>query len=439
MIAPNAAFRRCGLDFRRWPRDDVPVYGEVVSLSRWSWAALARSATASDDLPLPDLTRSRAGRERAVDALVVFLAVGVGALFLSPELHDNPEPLSATMIAVDVSAGLLACASLWWRRRWPLEVALACLLLGVFSSSATPAGLLALSSLAVHRPVRPAVLVTLLWIPSVLAFAAYSPRTGPVTVLLFVMPLALAATGWGMFIRARRQLLLSLRERALRAEADQELHQEQARVAERTRIAREMHDVLAHRISLLALHAGGLEVHPDLPPAQVQETAALLRATARQALEELRSVIGVLRENEGQEPLPAVPQPTLRDIDRLVEETRGAGTDIDYEMGVEGVDDAPAGLGRDAYRIVQEALTNVGKHARGIAVRVRVTGAPGDGLYVSVRNRQPVPAYTSPALPGAGAGLLGLQERVALAGGTLVIGPDGSGDFVVEAALTWRP
>jgi hypothetical protein len=344
------------------------VYGGVVPWSRWSWAAPARPAAASDDLPLPDLTlpdlllpdlplpdltRSHAGRERAVDALAFLLAVGLGALFLSPELHDNPYPLSATQVAVDVSAGALACFSLWWRRRWPVGVALACLLLGTVSTSATPAGLLSLSSLGVHRPARPTVVVTLLWVPSVLAFAAYSPTTGPISVVLFVMPLALAASGWGMFIRARRQLLLSLRERALRAEADRELHEEQARVAERTRIAREMHDVLAHRISLMALHAGGLEVRPDLPPDQIQETAALLRATARQALEELRSVIGVLRENAGHEPAPAVPQPTLRDISRLVEETRDAGTDIDFEMHVERIDDVPAPLGRDAYRIVQ--------------------------------------------------------------------------------------
>jgi signal transduction histidine kinase len=405
-----------------------------VSRSRWSWAALA----SSDDLAPPDLTRSHAGRERTVDALGLLLAVGLGALFLSPELHDNPDPLSATQVAVDVCAGVAACASLWWRRRWPVGVALACLVLGTVSSSATPAGLLALSSLAVHRPARPTVLVTLLWFPSVLAFAAYSPTTDPVTVVLFVMPLAFAASGWGMFIRARRQLLLSLRERALRAEADQQLHEERARVAERTRIAREMHDVLAHRISLLALHAGGLEVRPDLPPDQVRETAALLRTTARQALEELRTVIGVLREDAGSEPAPAAPQPTLRDIRRLVEETRAAGADIDLDMRVEGLDDVPAPLGRDAYRIVQEALTNVAKHARGAAARVRVTGAPDDGLQISVRNRQPVPASTTPTLPGSGSGLLGLQERVALAGGTLMLGPDGSGDFVVEAELTWH-
>jgi signal transduction histidine kinase len=418
---------------------DARVYGGLVSQSRWSWAALAGQAAAPDDLNPPDLTGSHAGRERAVDALVCLVAVGIGALFLSPELHDNPDPLSTTQVAVDASAGVLACASLWWRRRWPVGVALACLVLGAVSSSATPAGLLALSSLAVHRPSRSTVVITLLWIPSVLAFAVYSPTTGPVSVLAFVMPLALAASGWGMFIRARRQLLLSLRERALRAEADQELHQEQARVAERTRIAREMHDVLAHRISLLALHAGGLELRPDLPPDQVQETAALLRATARQALEELRSVIGVLREDGEPHRSSAAPQPTLRDIDRLVEETRVAGTGIDFDMHVEHVDDVPTTLGRDAYRIVQEALTNVSKHAPGSGARVRVTGAPDDGLHITVRNRQPIAAHTAPTLPGAGAGLLGLQERVELAGGTLVVGPNGSGDFVVEAVLTWRP
>ena len=414
-------------------------YGGGVSWSRWSWAASVTPTAASNDLAMPDLTRRHAGRERAVDALAFVLAISLGALFLSPELHDNPDPWSTAQIAVDVAGGVLACASLWWRRRWPVAVALVCLLLGTVSSSATPAGLLALSSLAVHRPARPTMVISLLWIPSLLAYAAYSPTTGPVSVVLFVMPLVLAASGWGMFIRARRQLLLSLRERALRAEADQELHEEHARVAERTRIAREMHDVLAHRISLIALHAGGLELRPDLPPAQVQETAGLLRSTAGQALEELRSVIGVLREDAGHEPAAVAPQPTLKDIRQLVEETRGAGTDIDFELRVEQADDVPSPLGRDAYRIVQEALTNIGKHARGTAARVLITGAPGNGLQISVRNHQPTPAYSTSTLPGAGAGLLGLRERVALAGGTLNLGPDGSGDFVVEANLTWRP
>jgi signal transduction histidine kinase len=289
----------------------------------------------------------------------------------------------------------------------------------------------------VHRPTRPTLLVTALWLPSVLAYAVYSPTTGPVSVVLVVTPLALAATAWGMFVRARRQLLVTLRDRAARAERDQRQHEDLARMAERTRIAREMHDVLAHRISLLALHAGALEVRPDLPPAKVRETAELLRSTARQALEELRGVVGVLREEDGQDPAPPAPQPKLYDIRRLVEETRRAGAKIEFEMEVDHADVAPSALGRDAYRIVQEALTNIGKHASGTATLVRITGAPQNGLHVSVRNRQPIRPPAGPTLPGSGAGLLGLQERVALAGGTLVHGPDGSGDFVVDAVLRW--
>ena len=228
-------------------------------------------------------------------------------------------------------------------------------------------------------------------------------------MVLLAAPLVLAATAWGMFVRARRQLLFTLRERALRAEADQRLHADRARMAERTRIAREMHDVLAHRISLIALHAGALEVRPDLPP-EVRETAELLRLTARQALEELRGVIGVLREDRAGAAAPA-PQPTLSDIPRLIDETRRAGAKIDFEMQVDQPQAAPRALGRDAYRVVQEALTNIGKHAERTAGRVRVTGAADTGLHVSVRNRLPVATPAGPALPGSGAGLLGLQER----------------------------
>jgi signal transduction histidine kinase len=403
------------------------------------WVELVRPAAllASGDLTQPNSTGPLTSRDRAVDAVACFLAAALGALFLSPTLRDPVQSLSTLQVVVDISCGALACLSLWWRRRWALGVALTGLLLGTFSSSATPAGLLALFSLAVHRPVRSSLLVAALWIPSLLLYAAYSPTTDPLTVFLQVTPLALGVTAWGMFIRARRQLLLTLRERALRAEADQRLHEDQARMAERTRIAREMHDVLAHRISLLALHAGGLEVRPDLPPEKVRETAELLRSTARQALEELRGVIGVLREEPGQESTTPTPQPTLSDIGRLVDEARRAGAKIDFEMRVEHLDAAPGSLGRDAYRIVQEALTNIRKHASETTARVRVTGAPGDGLHISVRNRQPVHPQRGPALPGSGAGLLGLLERVALAGGTLVHGPDGSGDFVVDAELKW--
>jgi signal transduction histidine kinase len=409
-----------------------------MSPSSRLWVELVRPASllGFSDLTQPSSTGQRTGRDRAVDAGGCFIAIALGALFLSPALHGNVVPLSTTRVVVDVACGTLASLALWWRRRWALGVAVACLLLGTISISATPAGLIALFSLAVHRPVRQTLLVVALWIPSVLVFAVYSPTTDVASVVVRVIPLVLAVTAWGMFLRARRQLLFTLRERAVRAEADQRLHEDGARRSERTRIAREMHDVLAHRISLLALHAGALEVRPDLPPEKIRETAELLRATARQALEELRGVIGLLRD-PGEDPTPPVPLPTLSDIGRLVDETRLAGAKIDFEMRVDHADTVPNALGRDAYRIVQEALTNVGKHASGTASQVRVTGAHGAGLHVTVRNRKPLHAGVGPALPGAGAGLLGLQERVDLAGGILVHGPDSSGDFVVDAKLNW--
>jgi signal transduction histidine kinase len=404
-----------------------------MSEARRLWVELTSPASllASADRLLPASTGPRTGRSRAVDAGGCLVAAVLGALFLSPSLHDTAQPV------VEVAFGALACLSLWWRRRWPVGVAVACLVFGTVSISATAPGLLALCSLAVHRPTRPVLLVAALWIPSCVLFGLYSPTTDPLSVVGLVTPLALAAAAVGMFVRARRLLLVALRERAERAEAGQRLHEDRARMAERSRIAREMHDVLAHRISLLALHAGALEVRPDLPTEKVRETAGLLRSTARQALEELRGVVGLLREAPGDEWSLAAPQPTLADIGRLVEETRLAGADIDFAMHVDQAQAMPGGLGRDAYRIVQESLTNIGKHASGMATEVRVTGAPGTGLHVSVRNRQPVHAQAGPVLPGSGAGLLGLQERVDLAGGTLMHGPDGTGDFVVDAEFQW--
>jgi signal transduction histidine kinase len=270
-----------------------------------------------------------------------------------------------------------------------------------------------------------------------LVFPLWRPLRQPFwVVLLFSTVIAAALVAWGMFVRARRQLVWSLRERAERAETEQRLLADQARTAERTRIAREMHDVLAHRISLIALHAGALEVLPEMSADEARGTAHLLRATARQALEELRGVIGVLRD-DNEPSAPTVPQPTLADIPRLVDEVTRAGTKIDLDMQISDDTQPPSGLGRDAYRIVQEALTNVNKHARGTATQVRISGGPGNGLTVVIRNRLPVSnRIDTAALPGAGIGLVGLRERVALAGGTLASGPDAD-QFVVDARLPW--
>jgi signal transduction histidine kinase len=376
----------------------------------------------------------RTVRDWLVDVLAFLLAVVIGMLGYFDAVDSAVGSTDAVFLAVDLALGLVGCIAIWWRRRWPLQLAVALAIACLVSAATAGASAVTLFTVAVHRRTPVALGVAALNVGAGLAFTAVRPQHQHLWAALLINLASVAVlTAWGMFVRARRQLIWTLRARAERAEAEQRLRAEQARRAERTRIAREMHDVLAHRISLLALHAGGLELRPDLPSEQVQETAALLRTTAHRALEELRGVIGVLRD-DGEE-APAQPQPRLRDIPRLVEETRRAGAKIDFELAVPDGAEPPEPLGRDAYRIVQEALTNVAKHARGTATTVRVSGAPGDGLAVLVRNRLPVSAPAS-RLPGAGSGLLGLQERVGLAGGTISSGPVGD-EFVVEARLAW--
>jgi signal transduction histidine kinase len=240
---------------------------------------------------------------------------------------------------------------------------------------------------------------------------------------------------WGMVVRARRQLVVSLRDRAERAEAEQQLRVAQARVLERTRIAREMHDVLAHRISLLSLHAGALEFRPDAPADEVARAAGVIRASAHQALEDLRAVIGVLREMPDGD-APERPQPTLADLPALIDESRAAGMRVRYDWRVP--DDVPESMGRNAYRIVQEGLTNARKHARGSAVDVTLSAGPDDGMTIEIRNRLPVGAAVgAAAIPGTGTGIVGLAERASLAGGRLEHGRTDAGDYRLWAWLPW--
>jgi signal transduction histidine kinase len=232
--------------------------------------------------------------------------------------------------------------------------------------------------------------------------------------------------GWGLFVRARRELV-----RSLRAQGDRSA--DEARAAERRRIAREMHDVLAHRLSLLSVHAGALEFHPDAPAEEVAEAAGVIRESARAALDELRGVIGVLREDGG-DSLTQPPQPTLADLAALVKESLAAGMRVSARIEL-GDATPPAAVGRTAYRIAQEGLTNARKHAPGAAVTLTVR-APDRALEVEVRSLAPV-AVAGPgsALPGAGTGLIGLTERVSLAGGELEHGVDADGAFVLRARL----
>jgi signal transduction histidine kinase len=392
----------------------------------------------------------RTRRDLLVDAVCVLIAAAGGLVLLlvnpgtkaSGWIHGQ----AALAFGLDAAIGALACAMLWWRRRWPVGVASAIVVPAALSRSAQLATWMSLFSLSVRRSPRPALAVAALHQLAFIGFALLWVPYPLWAAFLWVLTYQLAALALGMYFRARRQLIASLQERVAHAEATQKLLAEQARTAERARIATEMHDVLAHRVSLMVLHAGALEVRPDLPPDAVRQTAGLIRATARQALSELRDVIGVLRDGdtstassgrEVRDGVPLTPQPTLRDISTLVGEYRRAGLNVTLDMRVTSADKAPGTLGRDTYRIVREGLTNVSKHATGTVATVTVSGGPGEGLQVMVRNRLPLARHPGTGLPGAGLGLVGLTERVTLAGGTIRHGPDRAGDFVLTAALRW--
>jgi signal transduction histidine kinase len=331
--------------------------------------------------------------------------------------------------------GAASCLALWWRRRWPLGLAVALVLVAMVSSASGGAALVAVFTLAVHRPFRPVIAVAALTLATQPVYLAIFP-TDQEYVVNFLLSLVIvaAAVAWGMFVRARRQLVFTLRDRAQRAETEQQLRVEQARQQERARIAREMHDVLAHRISLLSLHAGALEFRPDAPPEEIERAAGVIRASAHEALNDLRAVIGVLRENPD-DAAPERPQPTLGDVPALIDESRAAGMHVTFDVQV--ADEVPAATGRNAYRIVQEGLTNARKHARGSAVDVTLAGAAGDGLTIEVRNKLPVGAAVTAEIPGTGTGIIGLAERASLAGGRLEHGRTDAGDYRLWAWLPW--
>ncbi|WP_448612717.1 histidine kinase [Modestobacter sp. URMC 112] len=378
----------------------------------------------------------RSVRDWVVDVTVFLAALLFGAVAVGVALSE-PTPPPDPLVAADVLFGTLGCLALWLRRRWPVGVAVALVLVGTFSDMSGGAVLVSLFTVAVHRRWPALLAVATASVASFAAYVALRPVEGMPAPVFFTLGVALTAAvvAWGMFVRARRQLVRSLQDRVVRAEGEQRLRVDQARHLERTRIAREMHDVLAHRISLLSMHAGALEFRPDAPPEEVARAAGVVRASARQALEDLREVIGVLRD-QPDGAASTRPQPTLGDLPALVEESRAAGVRVNAEYRVADLGSAPAVTGRTAYRVVQEGLTNVRKHAGGTVASVEVSGGPGDGLTVQVGNPPPV-GGDHPALPSGGTGLVGLLERVSLAGGSLEHGWTPSGGFRLRAWLPW--
>jgi signal transduction histidine kinase len=241
--------------------------------------------------------------------------------------------------------------------------------------------------------------------------------------------LVAAMLGWGQFVGSRRELMWNLRQRAERAEAEQELRASEARATERTRIAREMHDVVAHRISHVSMRAGALAFRDDLSVEQMRAESALIRDTANEALHELRALLHVLRAPTTGE-LIEQPQPTYADLTALIEGATSDGMRIDFDDNL--TSPPPPEVGRTIYRIVQEGITNARKHAPGARLRIVLASDEADSVRLTLTN--PI-GFAHGDTPGSGLGLIGIAERVEVAGGRFTRNV-ADGEFTMSA---WLP
>lgn len=370
---------------------------------------------------------------RSVPVAATTVAVGV---LVATMLWSATRSSSAGLVGVDVALAVTALALVPVVLRRPQIGGVLAGLLVALSPVATPVASFAVLFTARNRPFRQAAAVAAVGVAGEAAQAVWRPVPSlPYGWRLVLMTIAYAALlGWGTWAQARNALLAALRDRARRAEQEQERRVGEARAAERNRIAREMHDVLAHRLSLLAAAAGAMEYRPDAPPERLSAAAGVIRASAHHALDELREVITLLRSDDAESPTDAPPGQTLADLPRLVDEARAAGQQIEVDDPLGPPVEIPPTVGRTAYRIAQEALTNARKHAAGQPVRLVLGGAPGSGLSIAVSN----PTTPDSGVTGsAGTGLIGLAERAELTGGRVTHHVDAAGRFHLTAWLPW--
>ncbi len=356
------------------------------------------------------------------------LAVVLAALVLS-DLLTSGDYYSASK-ATYVPAGLLMTLPLAWRRRAPLPVTAVVMGALVFESLAVGSAptqdlplvgwLLAVYSVAAHCE-RPAAL----------AGGAMSLGAGLVWMGIddFFFPIVVFGGAWlaGRMVRQREVHARVVEERSAALERERVANARVAAAEERARIARELHDVLSHSVSVMVVQAGAERMALGSDRAATGETLESIERTGRQALIEMRRLLGMLRV--GGEPPAHTPQPTLRELDELVAQVREAGLPV--ELQVEGEPAAlPPGVAVSAYRIVQEALTNVLKHAGPAQVRVVVRYAVRE-LELEIADD----GRGSATAGEAGHGLVGMRERVALYGGDFDAGARNGGGFVVRARL----
>ncbi len=336
------------------------------------------------------------------------------------------------LFLLDAALGAAALLLSFFRRRWPVPIAAVTAAFTSVSALASGPATLASVSVATRRRWVEVGFVSVVGVAAAHVFPFVQPvEDEPLWLTFTVAVLATAAMmAWGLYVGSRRELMWTLRHRAERAEAEQELRIAQARGNERQRIAREMHDVLAHRISQISMHAGALSFREDLTADEMRSSAGVIQAQAHEALTDLRGVLGVLRD--GDRTLRG-PQPTHADLAALVDEARQSGMEVTLVDRVAHEPPVPDTVGRTIYRIVQEGITNARKHAPGSTLTIELSGSSEDGVVVLVRN--PL-GFGPTATPGSGLGLVGLTERAELSGGRLEHGRDGT-TWVLRAWIPW--
>jgi signal transduction histidine kinase len=355
-------------------------------------------------------------RRLVADPRTTDAALVLGCLILTAfAVKASWAPMPRPVIAV---AGVVGSVAQWWRRRWPHVATVGGA--GAYLLSGNPGPVLVgLYSGATFAPRRQ------IWFLAVVGWAGLAGWTwldeGRLSTqnAVFTGLAAALVVAVGIYAATRRALMTSMLERAERADAERALRDEQARAAERTRIAREMHDVLAHKVSLIALHAGALELGAGSDA--VRQGAALIRVTAREALQELRGVLGVLHAGPGAS-TGGTGDEVFADLGALVRASERAGQRVELR---DEVGPLPAAAARVVFRVAQEGLTNAHRYAPHAPTSVIVEHADGGGVVVTVHNA--VADGPTMNLPGSGSGLIGLAERIRLAGGSLQSGPVGPG------------
>ncbi len=329
-----------------------------------------------------------------------------------------------------LAAGLFSMLLIAGRRSRHLgKLTVLAVALRALTESLTPAVLMLLAHMAKRRPLWQSLILGLAAVAASLVSGLIWGWEQPITVQAWLLGIGVvSAIGIGYGLQQQEKAVAAetaRREAALRAD---EARLEQVRLAERERIAREMHDVVAHRISLVAMASGALAYRYDMSPAEVREAAQLINDNAKRSLDELRLVLSTLRDADN---APAPPQPGIEQVPSLIEESRQAGQHIDLDVQTD-LTQVPGQVGRHGFHIVQEALTNARKHAPGSPVEVRLTGSRGEGLLIRVTN----PLTDAPRGAGSRLGLVGLAERMELIGGRWSAGKRND-NFAVEAWLPW--